>query len=87
MTNQGAAVGGYRNGIAERHTTEIDARNKEIAAKNEMLASLNVENSKLRDSLTNAEDILKEMASKPDARRTTLINTPAALGKPFVPDR
>ncbi len=57
--------------------TEIDALSKQMGAKNDMLASLNVENGKLRGSLTNAEDILKEMAGKPLGDSTVIVKREA----------
>lgn len=50
--------------LVKQRDIELDAARKNLAAKEEQVASLTAENGKLRDSLANAEQILKEMAGK-----------------------
>jgi chemotaxis protein MotB len=61
--------------LNKQKDTQISALHQELGAKNETVASMSAENTKLRDSLASAEDILKKMAGKPGTGSITIMRT------------
>ena len=51
--------------LNKQKDTQLEAQKHEIAAKDETVASMVAETTKLRDSLSNAEAILEKMAGNP----------------------